>query len=82
MDVGTGSGIWAIDVADEFPDASVLGTDLSPTQPDMVPPNCIFEIDDVRDCWTFPRDHFDFIHIRNLHGSITDWPSLYEQVYK
>ena len=33
LDVGTGTGIWAIDFADEFPSASVIGTDLSPIQP-------------------------------------------------
>ena len=33
LDVGTGTGIWAIEVADELPDAEIIGTDLSPTQP-------------------------------------------------
>lgn len=33
LDVGTGDGIWAMDFADEFPTASIIGTDLSPIQP-------------------------------------------------
>ena len=33
LDFGTGTGIWAIEFAEEFPDANVLGTDLSPIQP-------------------------------------------------
>lgn len=33
LDVGTGTGIWAIEMGDDFPDAEILGTDLSPTQP-------------------------------------------------
>jgi len=33
LDIGTGTGIWAIDVADEYPMAEVIGTDLSPIQP-------------------------------------------------
>ncbi len=33
LDIGTGTGIWAIEMGDEFPDASVIGTDLSATQP-------------------------------------------------
>ena len=36
LDVGTGTGIWAIDFADEYPSARVIGTDLSPIQPGML----------------------------------------------
>jgi methylase of polypeptide subunit release factors len=28
LDVGTGTGIWAIDMADKYPSAEVLGMDL------------------------------------------------------
>ena len=43
----------------EFPDAYIIGNDLSAIQPSKVPPNLIFEIDDcesmlsndTRDCW-------------------------------
>lgn len=33
LDVGTGTGMWAIEMADEYPEADIVGTDLSPTQP-------------------------------------------------
>ncbi|WYZ43908.1 hypothetical protein EsH8_VII_000344 [Colletotrichum jinshuiense] len=33
LDIGTGSGIWAMDFADEHPEAEVLGVDLSAIQP-------------------------------------------------
>lgn len=36
LDVGTGTGIWAMDVADDNPDSRVIGIDLSPTQPTSV----------------------------------------------
>jgi len=49
LDIGTGTGIWAIDFATEFPAANVVGTDLSPIQPEFVPPNCHFEVDDAED---------------------------------
>jgi ubiquinone/menaquinone biosynthesis C-methylase UbiE len=35
LDVGTGTGIWAIDFADENLEAHVLGVDLSPIQPQL-----------------------------------------------
>ncbi|KAH4169211.1 hypothetical protein HBI52_000930 [Parastagonospora nodorum] len=82
LDVGTGTGIWAIDMADQFPSATVTGTDLSPIQPEWVPPNCHFEIDDVTLEWTFPSNHFDFIHIRELFGCIPDWDFFFQQAYK
>jgi SAM-dependent methyltransferase len=82
LDVGTGTGIWAIDMADQYPSAVVTGTDLSPIQPEWVPPNCHFEIDDVTLEWTFPDEFFDFIHIRELFGCIPDWDFFFEEAYK
>ncbi|KAM5345217.1 hypothetical protein ACJ41O_011079 [Fusarium nematophilum] len=38
-DLGTGTGIWAIEMGDKYPSAEVLGLDLSPIQPVWVPPN-------------------------------------------
>lgn len=82
LDLGTGTGIWAIDMADAYPEAHVLGTDLSPIQPDFLPPNCEFEIDDVTLEWTFPENHFDFIHLREMFGSIARWDQLFAQAFR
>ncbi|KAI9729694.1 MAG: hypothetical protein M1834_006644 [Cirrosporium novae-zelandiae] len=77
LDIGTGTGIWAIDVADEYPSAEVTGTDLSPIQPSWVPPNCHFIVDDVESPWAWTESTpFDYIHGRNLAGSIKDWEEL------
>ena len=80
LDFGTGAGIWAIDVADEFPSAEVVGTDLSPIQPSWIPPNVKFVIDDVEDDWLFSaHEQFDFIHGRGMAGSIRNWGRLFSQ---
>ncbi|KAF6834247.1 methyltransferase domain-containing protein [Colletotrichum plurivorum] len=81
LDLGTGTGIWAIDFADEFPSAEVIGIDISPIQPSWVPTNCKFQIDDFEKEWTFATDHFDYIHARNLEGCIADLPKLFQQVF-
>ena len=81
LDLGCGTGIWAIDYADAHPTAEVTGIDLSPIQPAWTPPNCHFVIDDIEDDWAYPANHFDFIHIRCLMGAIKDWPALYRQAY-
>ncbi|KAI1047194.1 hypothetical protein LB505_011652 [Fusarium chuoi] len=82
LDVGTGSGIWAIDFADQLPQAEVTATDLSPTQPKWVPPNVRFEIDDATETWTWKDNTFDFVHMRYLFGAIQDWTALYQQAYR
>jgi hypothetical protein len=82
LDFGTGTGIWAIDFADEFPSALIIGTDLSPIQPNIVPPNCMFYVDDVESEWTFgPDEAFDFIHGRAMGGSIANFEMLYRRTY-
>ena len=68
-------------MAEEFPSATVIGTDISPIQPSWIPPNCSFQIDDAQEDWTFPPSHFDLIHIRRLYGGIADWPRLYAQAF-
>ncbi|KAJ5210185.1 hypothetical protein N7472_000324 [Penicillium cf. griseofulvum] len=83
LDIGTGTGIWAIDFADSFPSAEVTGTDLSPIQPSWAPPNLRFVVDDAESQWLYsPSKPFDFIHARDLGGAIADWPRLMCQSYE
>ncbi|KAJ6256186.1 hypothetical protein Dda_9021 [Drechslerella dactyloides] len=82
LDIGTGSGIWAIEMADQYPSAHVVGNDLSPIQPKWVPPNVSFEVDDVESEWTHPDDTFDYIFCRYMLGSIKDWERLFCQAFK
>lgn len=77
LDIGTGTGTWAIDVADEFPEAEIQATDLSPIQPSSVPKNVQFFIDDAsEEDWAVPPQYFDFIHTRVMLGSFTDFPGI------
>ena len=80
LDVGCGTGIWAIEFSDEHPSARVLGTDLSPIQPAQVPPNCEFLIDDCEQEWIF-HDQFDYIHTRAMVAAVKDWNRFFEQAY-
>ncbi|UNI13576.1 hypothetical protein JDV02_000305 [Purpureocillium takamizusanense] len=91
LDVGTGTGAWAMEAARKYPSAQVLGVDLSaallPRDGDAaVPINCRFEVADAADATAgFWRGagpdggevRFDFIHIRNLiGGGVPDWRAL------
>ncbi|EQB56141.1 methyltransferase domain-containing protein [Colletotrichum gloeosporioides Cg-14] len=80
LDIGTGTGIWAVQIADEFPNAEVIGNDLSPVQMEWVPPNVKFEVDDVESPWIGPK--YDFIFSRTMAGAIADWPQLAKNVFE
>lgn len=80
LDIGTGTGIWCIEMGDTYPDAEVIGNDFSPVQPNLVPRNVRFEVDDVEAPWTHPTK-FDYIHCRFMAGSIADWPKLVQTCY-
>ncbi|KAJ5951700.1 uncharacterized protein N7479_010113 [Penicillium vulpinum] len=82
LDIGTGRGNWAIDTADMFPNTTVRGVDLFPPPGDWLPPNCIMEVDDVLQEWTW-RQPFDLIHILQLIGAFTpvEWDGLFSQCY-
>lgn len=82
LDVGTGTGIWAMDVADDNPSSQIIGVDLSPIQPTAVPPNLEFQIMDADEPWDGLEERFDFVHTRLMNGfSIKSWPLFYEQAF-
>jgi len=81
LDVGTGTGIWALEFADDQPDCQVVGIDLSPGQPSLVPPNLKFVIDDAEDTWLY-EEPFDFIHARLMAGCFSDWPAFFRNAYE
>ncbi|KJZ75928.1 hypothetical protein HIM_04752 [Hirsutella minnesotensis 3608] len=82
LDIGTGTGIWAIEMGDQFPSAHVLGIDLSPIQPDWLPPNVRFLVDDVESPWLYPRNHFDYVHSRHTVMAVRDWMRLFQRAYE
>lgn len=81
LDVGTGCGVWAMQIADLYPSAEVIGTDISPVQPDWVPPNLHFEVDDLEQEWLYGADRFDLVHMRFMFMSVRDWPAALAQAY-
>ncbi|KAF4580858.1 helix-turn-helix, Psq [Ophiocordyceps camponoti-floridani] len=71
LDIGTGTGIWAIEVGDRYPSAHVLGMDLTAIQPLWVPPNVEFLVDDCYQDW-LTEGTADLVHFRFMAVVLRD----------
>jgi ubiquinone/menaquinone biosynthesis C-methylase UbiE len=77
LDIGTGTGIWPIEMSTFFPNARITGTDLSPIQPSLVPPKVSFEIQDCTELdWCRPLASLDYIHTAIMLGSLPSYSKL------
>ncbi|KAI1137223.1 methyltransferase LaeA [Hypoxylon sp. FL0543] len=84
LDLGCGTGIWVIDMADRHQGrASILGWDLSLIQPLRIPPGVEFQRRDIEDPWIGVEEgSFDLIHMKMLAGSIENWGALYSKILR
>ncbi|KAH8592330.1 S-adenosyl-L-methionine-dependent methyltransferase [Bisporella sp. PMI_857] len=82
LDIGTGTGIWCMDMGDEYPSSSILGVDLSPIQPSWVPPNVKFMVDDVESPWLHNTGYFDYIHARHISVAMKNMPQLCAEAFR
>ena len=81
LDIGTGTGIWAIDFADQYPSCIVTGTDISPIQPNYVPVNCRFYVEDVESPQGWAENNLDYIHGRMLVVGLKNWAQIFQRAY-
>lgn len=84
LDVGSGQGDWALAMAEQYPDAQIVATDVSVFDSHflgLAPPNVLFEIDDAEEEWTY-HEPFDLVHARHLTRAVADWPAFYAQAYR
>ncbi|EHA27020.1 hypothetical protein ASPNIDRAFT_170198 [Aspergillus niger ATCC 1015] len=83
LDLGCGTGIWAIDVAHKYPNAFVAGVDLAPIQPPNHPDNCEFYAPfDFEAPWTLGENSWDLIHLQMGCGSVLGWQNLYKRILR
>src|ERR1700686_1222245 len=84
LDIGCGTGIWAVEVAEEYPHSQVYGIDLSPVQPMYVPENCDFGLENILNGSFFHDQKFDLIQSRMMFHGIADiqWPSYLAEIYR
>ncbi|TGZ76668.1 S-adenosyl-L-methionine-dependent methyltransferase [Ascodesmis nigricans] len=83
LDCGTGTGIWALDFGELYPDAEIIGVDIAPIQPLWTVNNVSFQLHDVIEkAWAWPEGYFDYIHSRTLGTAVTDWNEYLERMWR
>ncbi|KAG8895383.1 hypothetical protein FRC00_007551 [Tulasnella sp. 408] len=84
LDIGSGSGAWAIAMARQFGDADVVGVDLVPVNPSSEQPhNCRFEICNANaELDRYPSDAFNIVHIRLMLQGVKDYHELFRQCHR
>lgn len=74
LDVGSGTGRWAVEMAQQFPQANVIGADIAPPTVEASTPiradNYAFVLANVLEGLPFPDNSFDFVHQRLLVAAI------------
>ncbi len=90
LDVACGNGRWAMEMAELFPAANVVGLDITvpPVEaggdaaPRSRPDNYVFVQGDVLQRLPFADVSFDFVHERLLYGSMpaAKWPWIFGEL--
>ncbi|MGZ3638538.1 MAG: class I SAM-dependent methyltransferase [Ktedonobacterales bacterium] len=93
LDVGTGTGRWAREVATVFPSANMIGLDLNTPPVDeqaevggeeMRPPNYAFVPGNILEGLPFADASFDFVHMRLLVLALPHdrWPFVVNELIR
>lgn len=83
LDLGFGTGIWLLDMANKYERTEFYGLDLA----NMIPPTVHHNLDfrphvDYESPWAMGESSFDLIHLQMGLGSVGNWPLLYDRIYK
>lgn len=86
LDVGCGTGRSTVQLAQKFPDAQIIGVDLSPVPAlHSKPDNVEYVQGDIRQLVKsedkrFTNHSFDYVFSRLLSLGMTDWPGYFSDV--
>ncbi len=92
LDVGCGTGRWAMEMAAQFPQANVVGIDLVPPESaaslghglERQPKNVAFVEGDIVNGLPFAHGSFDFVYMRLLFMAIParQWPYVLDELIR
>jgi SAM-dependent methyltransferase len=80
MDLGHGTGLWMLQMAERFPDTEFHGFDINYMLPQTIMQNIVPYIPyDIERPWNNGWGTWNMIHVQLMLGSITNWNYLFEQ---
>ncbi len=87
LDVACGTGRWAKDTKERFPNASVTGIDITvpiDIQEQHVPTEYTFIQGNVLEPLPFPDASFDYVHMRAMFSAlpVTKWPEVVRELVR
>jgi ubiquinone/menaquinone biosynthesis C-methylase UbiE len=86
LDIGCGTGRWSIEMAQEFPQAELIGIDLKLPELDteLLPGNCHFQVGNVLKGLSSEDGMFDFVHQRLLLFAVplVAWQQLVNELVR
>ncbi|RKP07432.1 S-adenosyl-L-methionine-dependent methyltransferase [Thamnocephalis sphaerospora] len=85
LDVGTGTGLWALDMAREFPASKIYGCDVAPViDNSQTRPNIYWGNADLLRGLPYSDNSFDLVHQRQLCVYIGErqWPLVARELYR
>ncbi|HEU5383621.1 MAG TPA: methyltransferase domain-containing protein [Ktedonobacteraceae bacterium] len=85
LDVGTGTGVWPVDMSRLFPQAHIVGMDISSLSFRYSSSSaCTFLCGNVLTGLPFPDQQFDFVHQRLLVAGIptANWPGVIRELVR
>lgn len=90
LDLGCGSGFWALEAARNWPASTIIGFDLQNFQPDLLRLGALEDLasrvrwihGNLLDGLPFESDHFDFVRIVNIGLGVPEdeWQTVLEEV--
>lgn len=85
LDVGTGTGIWPVEMARLFPQVHIVGVDISAASFEYTSSSAYtFCLADVLKGLPFPDRQFDYVHQRLLVAAIpaANWPEVIHELVR
>lgn len=84
LDIGCGTGRWVVEMAQQFPQANIIGVDLVVPSISDPPFNCTFTAGNILTGLDFPDQSFDFVHMRLLYSAIPAraWPGVIHEMVR